>query len=191
MGILRRLREWREDANGILTGPAIDTDTLDANSVNTGSVINGGLYVGNYNGSDADERLTNALSDANAGDRLYLESATYTENQTFSKRLEIIGLYAGSSGTAVDADWTLDEFNINFSGVTVLSSGSISVTKGTSYVSKVLLSGSISVDSNSVVIYGIDGGSVTFTASADDCIIDASSSVSVTDNGANTVGDIA
>jgi len=35
MGILRRLREWREDANGILTGPAIDTDTLDANSVNT------------------------------------------------------------------------------------------------------------------------------------------------------------
>jgi hypothetical protein len=43
MGILRRLREWREDANGILTGPAIDTDTLDANSVNTDDLTNKGF----------------------------------------------------------------------------------------------------------------------------------------------------
>jgi len=35
MGILRRFREWREDKNGVLTGPDIDAD-----SINTGDVLN-------------------------------------------------------------------------------------------------------------------------------------------------------
>jgi len=37
MGILRRFREWREDKNGVLTGPDIDADSLKTGSQEIGS----------------------------------------------------------------------------------------------------------------------------------------------------------
>jgi len=40
MGILRRFREWREDKDGVLTGPDINADSVDTGSL----VIGGTLY---------------------------------------------------------------------------------------------------------------------------------------------------
>jgi hypothetical protein len=35
MGILRRFREWREDKNGVLTGPDIDADSVSTDRLDT------------------------------------------------------------------------------------------------------------------------------------------------------------
>jgi hypothetical protein len=35
MGILRRFREWREDKNGVLTGPDIDADSVNTDELKT------------------------------------------------------------------------------------------------------------------------------------------------------------
>ncbi|HMA77536.1 MAG TPA: hypothetical protein VKP88_00150, partial [Candidatus Paceibacterota bacterium] len=64
MGILRRLRQWREDATGTLIGPDIDAETINADSVNTEKTDSGEYLRG---GSDIEQwvlidRQTNVSS---------------------------------------------------------------------------------------------------------------------------------
>jgi len=46
MGILRRFREWREDKNGVLTGPDIDADSINTDEAVTDTIRNDGFDKG-------------------------------------------------------------------------------------------------------------------------------------------------
>jgi len=45
MGILRRFREWREDKNGVLTGPDIDADSINTGTTDSETYLRAGAEV--------------------------------------------------------------------------------------------------------------------------------------------------
>ena len=180
--------------------------TADVNNTNTsttvleadGAVIgrsNEHKFTGFYDGSDADERLTNALMDASDGDTIYLETADYEEDRTISKRITIRG--SGFEGAKVEAEWTLEDLvrvkNLGTAGADIILASSQIVYQGT-----VRSGTTITVSADNCVLYGLvaAGGrprEVIFESETSGNIIDASggSGLQITDNGDNVVGDIA
>jgi hypothetical protein len=176
---------------------APDDDLTVPGTVNAGAVrakrMGAGTYhfVGDYDGSDPDARLTNALSAASAGDKLFLESGNYATDRTISDSVTIEGTVAQTAGSEISGAWTLDATAVTLRDVfldadlTVASGGAIATIDTVS-----LFGQTITVQANQVRLINLRSGSVTFESGTGDGIIDASTSVSVTDNGANTVGTI-
>jgi len=202
------LLRWDHGGQKWVAGGDVDLDGNDINSVGTASVdaleadgavigrLNEHKYAGFYDGSDVDERLTNALMDASDGDTIYLETGGYEEDRTISKRITIRG--SGFEGARVtEAEWTLDELvtvkNLGTSNADIILASSQIVYQGT-----VRTSTTITVSADNCVLYGLvaAGGSpkeVIFESGTSGNVIDASggSGLQVTDNGDNIVGDIA
>jgi len=188
MGILRRFREWREDKDGVLTGPDIKAESVDTEQIATDY-----LYAGAFDGADPDARLDNVLSAAASDDAIYLEGDNYTEDRTISKDVRIVAPGAGSGGASngrIDgATWTLTDRS-RIENISAANNGEIvcdaaffnSVIGGTGAI--------ITVNGNRARIIGGANLDVTFANGTSSGVADSLVNSSVTDNGSNTVGDL-
>lgn len=152
-------------------------------------------YAGDYDGADADARLTNALAGANGDDTIYLENATYSTDRNLSSQYSFVG---SQLGTRLEASWTLLGAsrirNIRL-GSGQATSASLATNGYRVWFVNVSGYGNTTINNDVGILYGLWGEngnmSVTFASGTAKGIIDSSSRVAVTDNGTNTVGDIA
>lgn len=166
--------------------------TVQAESVDVNSVSDKRHYAGSYNGSSADERLDNALSNANTGDIIVLENESYTKNRTLSTAITITGGLNRGDAT-FDADLTFDS-RINLKAVSLSDTATLTVNTYDCHVSRIYAGTgtSITVSDNRFIYIGNRGGDITFQDSTFGGIVDSCSATTVTDNdGRNTVGNIA
>lgn len=156
-------------------------------------------YAAFYDGADADARLDNAISAAGQGDRIYLETATYTADRTITasglRGLKLIGsgMGVGGYGTDIDASWTISTIRVGLEGVRIntSASGSLQFDSNDGIIDK--CQGSLTVGGNNVrVLNGYTfGGTITFESSTSGGLVDGYvGGTSVTDNGTNSVGDV-
>jgi hypothetical protein len=185
------LKQIGDDSNR----PDIVGDEGDFNSVVTETLSNDHHYAGSYDGSDPETRLTNALSAASVGDIIHLENADYGGTRTISTRLVFKGTNGGNySGTRINGSWTCDE-RVAIQGVYVSSSGDLTFNADHSMLfrSTANSTGSnITISASRFKGIGLNGtATITFESGTASGIIDGSTQITVTDNGSNTVGDIA
>jgi hypothetical protein len=148
------------------------------------------LYTGAFDGSDPDARLDNALNAAVDGTTIYLERGVYNANHTVSNRVTLTGLGTDISGTKIGSTIDLTASNIVLG--TVRLTGTLNVSGYTCILKDAFaLNGSVNVSGGRFRMYGCHKGNVTFQSGTSSGIVDACSETVVTDNGANTVGDIA
>lgn len=188
---------WVEDVydkngNAVMELPGDGSISIVDADVTGGIVIDETYrHASRYDGGDADARLDNALSAATAGDVIYLEDATYSTNRTIS--IAVAVCYPGSiaDGATVTGTWTIDG-SASLSGVRI-EGGTIDINSSTVLVENTNNDGSASITAGAdrIRIIGMENGSVTFESGTSSCIIDASTNVSTTDNGTNTIGDVA
>jgi hypothetical protein len=163
-------------------------------SLSTEKILSGPIFAGNKDGSTPDDRLDNAISDANPRDTIRLENDTYTANRSISKELQFVGGSANFNGTNVEAaDWTLDE-RCAIIRVSFIINSSIKVNGQYTHIGSSAIDlndAPITVNANNFRYIGNVGGQITFDSSTNRGIVDGCSDTTVTDNGSNTVGDIA
>jgi len=148
-------------------------------------------FAAEYAGSTADARLDNALAAADRGDQVRLETTNdYTNNRTISKRVRLVGQGFAGADTAFDADWTFSK-RIHMSRVRASPSATLTINNSLCAIMQSATGGSITVNGDSFRYINNFGGDVTFASGTSGGIVDASTDVTVTDNGSNTIGDIA
>ena len=137
-----------------------------------------------------DAELSDALSQAESGGIIHLLPGDYS-GRTVSKKVQFYGsgFFAASvlSGT-----WTFDKA-VRLCGVNLSPDCTANLNGNAYQVTHSQASGSseINVDANDGIIGSLINGNVTFVSGTSGNIVDCSTLVSVTDNGSNTVGDIA
>lgn len=152
-------------------------------------------YAWAYPGSDADARLSNALTAASAGHTIYLESADYG-NTTISQAVELVGTGISPDSTVISGTWTLDSRHIQLTDCQV--SGTLDVTTDF-YISITDIfsaGGTITVSASRSLISDVvtnGAGSITLESGSENCVVDSvAGGMSITDNGTNnTIGDTA
>jgi len=162
-------------------------------TVNHGAVRgrNGELIdASKFDGADADARLDAALASVSGGAIVFLEQATYSDNRTINDNIVLSGVNAETNGTVISGDWSLSATLAELSHVNIPSTVSLNAFNSRLTNSNTG-SGSVTVSANRAIISNLYGGSVTFESGSNGGVIDSSVAVSVTDNGTNTVGDIA
>jgi hypothetical protein len=106
MGILRRFREWREDKDGVLTGPDIDADSINTDEIDS-KVINNSIVKADHPDFGS---LQDALDFANSNNyyNIYIPEGTYSpvtpyDDQTLfgDGRLKTV-IDGGSIASAID-----------------------------------------------------------------------------------------
>ena len=185
-----------EDVSGIgsLTATSGDFDSVNAEEVNIDS---GMIHVSNQ------AQFDQAVSNINEGGEIVLgphDSYDEGETRTFENRISLRGVsHAGSEGSALRFDeWvfegrgsSIQNVWANMDGVVeelVLDADNITVTNFHNWSG----SGTIRVKSNNCILTGLnDVDEVVFESGTSRNFVGSSSNVSVTDNGTNTVGDIA
>jgi hypothetical protein len=167
---------------GVAT-PSVETDAVRTETIGAGDYH----YTADYPGADADARLDNALSAAVDGDVICLENAIYDEGHTVSTRVRLVSYANG--GARFDSPITVNSRSL-LDGLRIATTVTLNDNAG-GVSNCVLFGGSIDVAGSQNILNGIIGGSATFQSGTSANIIDGSSSVTVTDNGSNTIGDIA
>ena len=200
------LYRWDADATDwIVEGVGSETDPLpkvwaneiDANSVSTEQIGNERHYAGAYDGDSATDRLNNTISDANAGDVIFLESESY-DSITVSKRISIVGTggYTGQEPSILTSSgetWTFND-RVYLSGLNTVAGTEIQLNENLSAVVGCALStnADVTISEGQCRVIDCIGGNVTFESGASGGIVDACVNTAFTDNdGGNTQGDIA
>ena len=180
--------------DGIVT-PAIDAESVSADNTDTKRVVGNYHFAGAYDGSDADARLGNAISAASTGETIVLESADYGTDRTFSKKLTLVGsgiFTTTGTGTVLNASWTFDDRVAIFRLSTTSGASATFNTISSAWCNSLINADtSITVASDNFRFTSNFGGDLTFNSGTSGGIVDACSQTTVTDNGTNTVGDIA
>jgi hypothetical protein len=163
------------------------TTSAEHESVNTDSATINSTYY--YAGSDSE--LTEVLSNVTDGDVIHLGSSSYASDRTFNNELKIVG--TGESfrnSTSIDGTWTFNG-RVHLHDL-ILDSGSLTVPAFLMITGCLLgTADSVTITGDSVRYVNNTGGAVTFESGTSSGIVDACSRTNVTDNGTNTVGDIA
>ena len=125
-----------------------------------------------------------------------MESGGYSTELTVSKPIRIVGGGGDRDAGAFfgnGADLTFEN-HVMLESIHTRGGTEMRIEVDRSMIQLGTVSGSITVAGDDCVFLGITGGgfaSITFESGTENGIVDASSGVSVTDNGDNTVGDIA
>jgi len=148
-------------------------------------------WVAEHDGSDPDTRLDSALSAVPDGGVVHLGNEKYDEDRTISKSATLVGT-VNTNGTAIASGttWTIDNSHTTIERVDVSGTLALDAFHAT-LINAGLFGGSVTVSANQHKIIGCTNGDVTFQSGTNSGIIDACTGVTVTDNGSNTVGDIA
>jgi aspartate 1-decarboxylase len=168
-----------------------DGDDITPQSVTTESLGGERHFAGGFDGANADSRLDNALSKATEGDRILLESATYSTARTISTKVALVGTSPAPTGTVITGTWTLDDnvitvtdFQLNSGGQLTIDGNACKILNGTHG------NESIQVNGDVALITQQDNVTITFSAGTSDGIVDGCTRTTVTDNGSNSAGDI-
>jgi len=173
-------------------------DFTNINSVSTEKLASDYIFAGSYDGSDADTRLGNAISDLSGGQVLMLESGDYGTDRTFSSdQITVTGPVAITSashqtGTSVDARWTFDG-TVTVENLAVLSSSGNGLVFNGDYSTADNVSAQgdgIVVNASRCLINNLGAfSSVTFASGTSDGTVGVRSSdnVTITDNGTNNI----
>jgi len=167
---------------------SVSTNDVDTERIGVGDYH----FAGSYDGADPDARLDNAISASSPGDRIFLERGTYSADRTITTRgTTFTGVDSSDNGTLGSGTWTLDGGEITIEDmrdITVVVNGvALSHIRG-------IQAGNITVNNNGnmrCLLTGLKGCSVTFASGTDTNVVDSSVATTVTDNGNNTVGEIA
>ena len=167
--------------------------TFSAPSVETPSLITEGATIDDtYYYAKDDSELDAVLSDAGGGDNIRLGKSNFSVDRTIDSRLSFTGPSMNDDpGASISGTWTIDAPNTGFEKIAIKDGGELIISGGSSYVNGIINLGEITVEADEVMLNAIRRGNVTFATDTEDCIIDTSTGVTVTDNGTNTVGDIA
>ena len=180
----------------------------DVNNTNTttqsleadGAVIDGYVWVSNFDGATADDRLDNAIATATGGETvILLEPTAYSSDRTISKELVFFGSNVSGAKRSSYIDdgttWTLDSgCTIERLGVGINSE--LIINGNNSMIDKIHMNDGLITLGNVTqahisFIDGFGDSEVVFSPDSLRCIIDTSSNITVTDNGTdNVVGDI-
>lgn len=189
--------------DGIVT-PAIDAESVSAKEsvIGNGTVLRSSDGWETIEGTDADDRLDNALDKVSEGDVIYLENAEYSKERTGTDSIDevggdgftIIGATAIFAGTSIASKWVIDN-RIRLSKIDYRAGdGELTINGRFSQLHSLTINGlsdGLLVDADDVLIYGIQlPGDMTFADGTNGGLIDASYRGTVTDNGSNTVGDV-
>ena len=174
-----------------------NVDAVNSNSVNTEQIGNERHYAGAYDGDSTTDRLNNAISDANAGDVIFLESESYN-SITVSKRIHIVGTggYPGGEASILTSSgetWTFND-RVYLSGFNSAAGTEIQLNENRSAVVGCGLSttGDVTISADECRVIDCYGANVTFESGASGGLVDACVNTGFTDNdGGNTQGDIA
>jgi len=150
------------------------------------------LWASDFDGSDADTRLDNALNAASDGDVILLENDTYSSTRTINSFAgTLLGSFSVSAnnGAVVSGDWTLDS-RVHIYRIAVESNADLNPNVSNIHLSDIDNQETITVGGDRAVIQGVLGGSITFQSGTSGGIVDSSTDTTVTDNGSNTVGDL-
>jgi len=173
---------------GTIEGQALEAD---------GAVIGDYYYASRFDGSTPTERLENALSASSSGDTIYLENVAYESDLVINDRVKLAGSYRGTLING--SDWTINSDRCQITSIRLFESDLI-IDEGESNISSIEVRSrsAVIVNNDQNVLFGLlaTGGrpkEVIFQEGTSENIIDASggNGLSVTDNGDNTVGDIA
>jgi hypothetical protein len=164
--------------------------TLDSSGLKTQKMDDDRLYAGAFSGTDPDTRLSNARNEAKTGDVIFLEAEVYTQDQTFTQRVSLIGTTI-EKGTRIDggATWTIDGFGTTIKGLRL--DGTIQQNTNGIISEMQMTTGDIIIAGDNSIVHSVRGGIITLQSGTSNNIIDTCTGVTVNDNGTNTVGDIA
>ena len=174
--------QWDFVENDISGVGAFDSESVNTESINIESTYH-------YAGSDED--LDAVLSNASSGDVVILGLGPFSDDRTIDERVVIRGTESAGnfSGTEITGEWTITD-NAGLED--------LDVREDLSFDSRVTADGITMLSGTTITITGdecllnkIWGGNVVFDSNTEGGLIDTSVGVSITDNGANTVGDIA
>ena len=151
------------------------------------------LFSGAFDGTSATDRLNNALNALTEGTIIFVEGTTYSTDTTIPKRRRLVrsGVWPLDSSTVDAATWTINE-GVLIDGISLTDTAEFVFSGANSkYInSHNAGSATISVNSDFLIMTGVKNGNVTFASGTSSGVVDSCVSVSVTDNGSNTVGDI-
>ena len=175
-----------EDVSGI--------GSLTATSGNFDSVNTESLEIDDtYHYAADDSELDDVLDNASSGDVIYLGKGPFSSARTITQdRLSFIGT---NREGLISADWTIDASHVIFDRVGL--DGSTTITFNDiqcGWFNSIALSSSgslLNVQDDNFRAHGLFLFAVEFGDGTDGGIVDSSTGTSVTDNGSNTVGDIA
>jgi len=183
------------------TGEQVPVSFEDAefNSVKAKTIANDRIYARSFDGSNADTRLDNALSAAADGDVVMLENAQYSSERTITTQLLLIGTMSSrSAGTEIAESWTFDS-RAKLSNVVIrVSTTEIQFNVNGSSASDIAFRGTsptVRFSADGCAIYNTiatsNDGVIVFDEETSGGLADSIRGQTVTDNGNNTVGDIA
>jgi hypothetical protein len=172
--------------NGVAT-PSVETDAVRTETIGAGDY----LYAGDFDGADADARLSNALSASSENTKINLESGvTYDADISVPFGVNLSGVTPGSPTVSSGTTWSFPNNTAKLSNVRM--AGTIDVTASIIRLDSInqFGGGTITIDGGNCVLTRITSGDVTFASGTSGNVIDSSTNVTVTDNGSNTVGDV-
>lgn len=173
------------DVLSAIKGSVIEPDTVNSGSVNTDDVTIDSTY--RYAGSDAE--LNDALSESSDGDVIILGQNSFG-SFTIDNEITIMG--TGRVGSVIGSDWTLNE-RCEFRGVAVSNGVTVTVNERIDVFGSIGFASTTKWDvySNRCIFTGIESSTIEFASGTQNSIVDSSALTTVTDNGSNTIGDIA
>jgi hypothetical protein len=170
-----------------VTDPVVDSLTSD--SISTGGIEIDETY--HYAADDAE--LDEKLSSASRGDTIYLGNSDFAHDRTIStKGVTIISSSVGSESAEFSGSLTFDAPDIVIAGGHI--SGSVTVNDSACAIIRgnhAFGMGGITISADTFRYVNNREGELTFESGTSGGIVDACTQVTVTDNGTNTVGDIA
>jgi hypothetical protein len=185
--LLSRIYDY---ANGVITAD-VDNATTKADTLEADNATIDGVY--HYAGDDSE--LDDALQNAVDGDTIIIGNNSFATNRTIDKRVRLIssGGFV-SSGSRITGDWTFSVAvycdGLRFAADTITTiTGDGGVYMCCSNENETTTEFIVEGFGNSFI--GFRRTNFTFKSVSDRNIVDSSTIIAVTDNGTNTVGDIA
>jgi len=167
----------------------VNAGSVSATSIDTELLANRSHYAAGYSGADPDTRIDNAISAASGGDEIIGEAATYDSNHTINKKITV--KFPDGSGATITGTWTVTGQGAILSGGDI-SNGSVDLSANQSVVMNAEgdIGSEVTVNADYCRVTDSYGLGVTFASGTSGGLADSLARSSVTDNGANTVGDV-
>ena len=180
-----------EDVSGIesLTATSGNFDSVNTEDTHTKRTnAESHHYAAEYDGENADERLTNALEEASGGDVIHLENgANYETNLSFPQGSRIVGNSYRDFGARIDSGETWETSNTATQIEYLRIEGELSILNARCHVSNVS-NGDITIDAENCLLSMLHDVSVTFESGTTGGMVGVrNDDTSITDNGDNKV----
>ena len=169
------------DGNDLISGGSGEFTALEAESIDIGPT---------HIGVKDDAGLSDALNNANYGDVIVLAPNQYVNDYSIQEQVTIKGERIAANEPRFEGTITVDSTS-NFVGVSF--SGSLTVNADRCVITRCNPFSTTEINwfGNQGSFINSRGGSITFGSDTSRNIVDGCVLTSVTDNGTNTVGDIA